>query len=154
VMEFVAGTVFRGGAMPGLEPAQRAVAYEHANNVIADLHCVDPATVGLAHFGKAEAYFERMLARWTLQYRASQTGAIPAMERLIQCLPAHIPAADAIDPPITLIHGDYRVENLVCAPDGSKVRAVLDWELSTLGHPLSDLAYHCMAWHNPPGLLG
>src|SRR5690606_26512079 len=72
VMDFVDGTVFRGGAMPGLEPAQRAVAYEHANNVIADLHCVDPATVGLAHFGKAESYFERMLARWTRQYRASQ----------------------------------------------------------------------------------
>jgi aminoglycoside phosphotransferase (APT) family kinase protein len=117
------------------------------NRVIATLHRVDYGAAGLADFGKPGNYFARQIARWTKQYRASETERIDAMERLIAWLPENIPASDET----TIVHGDYRLDNLVFHPTEPRVVAVLDWELSTLGHPLADFAYHCMSWHIPPG---
>jgi len=151
VMEFVPGRVMWDQALPGLQAAERASLYDEMNRVIAALHSVDAATVGLADYGKPGNYFDRQIGRWSKQYLASATEPIAAMDRLLSWLPAHIPpsARDAQNP--CVVHGDYRIDNLVfdsCAP---QVRAVLDWELSTLGHPLADFSYHCMSWHIPPG---
>src|SRR5438045_6195916 len=117
------------------------------NRVIAALHRVDSGAIGLADYGRAGNYFARQIARWTKQYRASETETIDAMERLIEWLPEHIPASDET----TLVHGDYRLDNLIFHPSEPRVIAVLDWELSTFGHPLADFAYQCMGWHMPPG---
>lgn len=152
VMDFVDGRIFRDAALPGLSTLERAAIHDEANRVIAALHRADWRALGLGDFGRADAYFERMIARWSKQYRASVTQPIDAMERLIDWLPRHIPAA-AREAEATLVHGDFRLENLIFHPHEPRVLAVLDWELSTLGHPLSDLAYHCMAWHHPPGVL-
>ena len=121
------------------------------NRVIAALHSVDPASVGLAGYGKPGNYFERQIGRWTKQYLASITEPIEAMDRLIEWLPAHIPASARDDTQVAIVHGDYRLDNLVFAADEPRIVAVLDWELSTLGHPLADFSYHCMSWHIPPG---
>jgi len=156
VMAFVEGRIFRDASLPGLAATERAAVYAEANRVIAALHGVDWRAAGLAGFGRQEQYFERMIARWTRQYRASETQPIEAMERLIDWLPRHIPAQEGASADVALVHGDFRIDNLVFAPDETqapRVLAVLDWELSTLGHPLSDLAYHCMAWHIEPGVL-
>lgn len=141
VMEYVDGRVFADPALPGLTPAERRRAYDDANRVLAAIHSVDIEAAGLGDFGRPGNYYARQVRRWTRQYRASETQRIAAMEALMGWLPGHIPPDDGR---VALIHGDYRLDNLMFAPDVLEVRAVFDWELSTLGHPLADLAYLCM----------
>jgi aminoglycoside phosphotransferase (APT) family kinase protein len=145
VMGFVDGRVFWEPQMPGSDAAERAAVYAAMNETIARLHAFEPADIGLGDFGKGENYVARQVDRWSKQYRASQTEPIDAMERLIEWLPAHIPPAG----PARLVHGDYRLDNLIVASGAPKILAVLDWELSTLGDPLADFSYHLMAWHMP-----
>jgi aminoglycoside phosphotransferase (APT) family kinase protein len=145
VMDFVDGRVFWEPQMPGIDPAERALVYDSMNATIAQLHGFDPAKIGLGDFGKGENYVARQVERWSKQYRASETEKIDAMERLIDWLPRHIPAGG----PVRLVHGDYRLDNLIVARAEPKVIAVLDWELSTLGDPLADFSYHLMTWHMP-----
>jgi aminoglycoside phosphotransferase (APT) family kinase protein len=147
VMEHVEGRVFWDPALPGLANAERSAIFAEMNRVIAALHRVDLVARGLADYGKAGGYLTRQIARWTKQYRASETEHIEAMERLIEWLPAHIPPGDET----AIVHGDYRLDNLVFHPHEARILAVLDWELSTLGHPLADFAYHCMSWRIPGG---
>jgi aminoglycoside phosphotransferase (APT) family kinase protein len=151
VMEFVQGRVLWDQALPGMANADRAAIYDEMNRVIAALHKVDVAAVGLSSYGKPGGYFERQIGRWTKQYQASITQPIAAMDELMAWLPTHIPAAARDDSRVSVVHGDYRLDNLIFAPDQPRVQAVLDWELSTLGHPLADFSYHCMGWHIPPG---
>jgi aminoglycoside phosphotransferase (APT) family kinase protein len=151
VMEFVDGRVLWDQALPAFDPPGRAAIYDEMNRVIAALHSVDPGTVGLAGYGKPGNYFERQIGRWTKQYLASITEPIEAMERLIEWLPAHIPASARDDTQARVVHGDYRLDNLVFHPSEPRIVAVLDWELSTIGHPLADFSYHCMSWHIAPG---
>jgi aminoglycoside phosphotransferase (APT) family kinase protein len=151
VMEFVAGRVLWDQSLPAFDRRGRAAIYDEMNRVIAALHSVDPAGAGLAGYGKPGNYFERQIGRWTKQYLASITEPIEAMNRLIEWLPNHIPASARDDTQVSVVHGDYRLDNLVFAPDEPRIVAVLDWELSTLGHPLADFSYHCMSWHIPPG---
>lgn len=146
VMSFADGRVFWEPQMPGSNPAERAAVYDAMNATIAQLHSFDPAQIGLGDFGKGENYVARQVDRWSKQYRASETEKIDAMERLIDWLPQHIPPAG----PARLVHGDYRIDNLIIDKHAPKVLAVLDWELSTLGDPLADFTYHLMAWHMPP----
>ncbi|HWE77619.1 MAG TPA: phosphotransferase family protein, partial [Pseudolabrys sp.] len=146
VMDFVDGRVFWEPQMPASAPAERAAIYDAMNATIARLHAFDPAAIGLSDFGKGETYVARQVARWSTQYRASETETIEAMEQLIAWLPRHIPPPQ----PVRLVHGDFRLDNLIIARDVAKVAAVLDWELSTLGDPLADFTYHLMAWHMPP----
>jgi len=145
VMDFVDGRVFWEPQMPGIDPAERAAVYDSMNATVAMLHGFHPAKVGLGDFGKGENYVARQVERWSKQYRASETERIDAMERLIDWLPKHIPAGG----PVRLVHGDYRLDNLIVARGKPKVIAVLDWELSTLGDPLADFSYHLMTWHMP-----
>jgi aminoglycoside phosphotransferase (APT) family kinase protein len=151
VMEFVAGRVLWDQSLPALDRTGRAAIYDEMNRVIAALHSVDPAPVGLANYGKPGNYFERQIGRWTKQYQASITEPIEAMDRLIQWLPRHVPASARDDAQVSIVHGDYRLDNLVFDPEAPRIVAVLDWELSTLGHPLADFSYHCMSWHITPG---
>jgi aminoglycoside phosphotransferase (APT) family kinase protein len=151
VMDFVDGRVMWNQALPDAGPAERGAIYDEMNRVIAALHSVDVAAAGLSGFGKPGNYFERQIGRWSKQYIASITQPIDAMDRLMQWLPAHLPASARDDRRVAVVHGDYRLDNLVFHPTEPRVLAVLDWELSTLGHPLADFAYHCMAWHIPPG---
>jgi aminoglycoside phosphotransferase (APT) family kinase protein len=158
VMEFMQGRVLWDQALPELAPAQRGEIYDEMNRVISALHTVQFAERGLAGYGKPGNYFERQIGRWTRQYKASTDGAgpmsqpIPAMEQLVDWLPAHIPAAGRDESKVSIVHGDFRLDNLMFHPSGPRVIAVLDWELSTLGHPLADFSYHCMAWHIPHAL--
>ncbi len=145
-MEFVDGTVFWNPALPELEKAQRTKLYDEQNRALAALHSVDPAKVGLADFGKAGSYFARQRDRWTKQYRASETEHLDDMETLIAWLEANEPPDDGR---ASLVHGDYRIDNMIFKPDGSRLLAIIDWELSTIGHPFSDLAYQCMQWRLP-----
>jgi aminoglycoside phosphotransferase (APT) family kinase protein len=145
VMSFVDGRVFWEPQMPASNPAERAAVYDAMNETIARLHSFEPARIGLADFGKGENYVARQVERWSKQYRASETQHIEEMERLIEWLPRHIPPAG----PVRLVHGDYRLDNLIVARDAPRVIAVLDWELSTLGDPLADFSYHLMTWHMP-----
>jgi aminoglycoside phosphotransferase (APT) family kinase protein len=147
VMEHVEGRIFWEQSLPDLAPAERSAIYDEMNRVIARLHQVDVERAGLADFGKAGNYFERQIGRWSRQYRASETEAIEAMDRLIEWLPAHIPPGEET----TVVHGDFRMDNLIFHPREPRVVAILDWELATLGHPLADFSYHCMSWHIPPG---
>jgi aminoglycoside phosphotransferase (APT) family kinase protein len=119
--------------------------------VIAALHSVDVRSVGPEDFGKPGNYFTRQIARWSRQYQASVTEPIAEMDRLIDWLPAHLPASARDESQVGIVHGDYRLDNLIFHRDEPRIVAVLDWELSTLGHPLADFSYHCMAWHIPPG---
>ncbi len=151
VMEFVDGRVLWDQSLPGMTRGQRGAIYDEMNRVIAALHQVDPKAVGLTDYGKPGNYFERQIGRWSKQYQASITEPIEAMDRLIEWLPAHIPPGARDDTQVSIVHGDYRLDNLIFHPDEPRVLAVLDWELSTLGHPLADFSYHCMAWHIPPG---
>jgi aminoglycoside phosphotransferase (APT) family kinase protein len=153
IMEFMDGRVLWEQSLPALTNAERGAIYDEMNRVIAALHRVDVAAAGLADYGRPGNYFERQIARWSRQYQASVTGPIPEMDRLIDWLPAHMPegARDGSAPAV--VHGDYRMDNLVFHPTEPRVIAVLDWELSTLGHPLADFSYHCMAWHIPPGVF-
>jgi aminoglycoside phosphotransferase (APT) family kinase protein len=136
--------------MPGAEAAERAAVYDAMNAALARLHGFDPAALGLADFGRGENYVARQVERWSKQYRASETERIEAMEALIAWLPAHLPPPQ----PVRLVHGDFRLDNLIIAPDATRVLAVLDWELSTLGDPLADFSYHLMQWHMPPSETG
>lgn len=145
VMDFVDGRVFWEPQMPGSNAAERAAVYDSMNETIARLHSFDPIKIGLGDFGKGENYVARQVDRWSKQYRASETEKIEPMERLIDWLPMHIPAAG----PVRLVHGDYRLDNMIIAADRPEIVAVLDWELSTLGDPLADFSYHLMAWHMP-----
>ena len=147
VMECVEGRVLWDQALPGMTPGERGAIYDEQNRVIAQLHTLDYAALGLADYGKPGNYFARQIERWTRQYRACATESIPAMDRLIDWLPAHIPAGDDT----AIVHGDFRLDNLIFHPTEPRILAVLDWELSTLGHPLADFSYHCMGWHIAPG---
>jgi aminoglycoside phosphotransferase (APT) family kinase protein len=149
VMEFVAGRVLWDQSLPGMTNAERGAIYDEMNRVIAALHRVDAQAVGLSDYGKPGNYFERQIARWSKQYQASVTQPIDAMDRLIEWLPAHIPAGARDATQVAIVHGDFRLDNLIFHPSEPRVLAVLDWELSTLGHPLADFSYHCMAWHIP-----
>ena len=153
VMEHVQGRILRDATLPGMAPAERAAMHEEALRVLAALHRVDWRARGLAGLGREDGFFERMVARWTRQYRACETQHVEAMERLIEWLPRHLPPASADPRDTVLVHGDFRLENLMFHPGEPRVLAVLDWELATLGHPLADLAYHCLAWHHPPGVM-
>ena len=148
LMEFLDGRVMVDQSLPGMSPLERRAIYEEMNRVIAALHKVDPAAVGLADFGRAGNYFGRQIARWSRQYQETRTEEIPALDALIEWLPAHIPPGDQT----TIVHGDYRLDNLVFHPSEPRALGLLDWELSTLGHPLADFAYHCMSWHIPATL--
>jgi aminoglycoside phosphotransferase (APT) family kinase protein len=150
LMQFVDGRVLWDQSLPGFDPAGRAAIYDEMNRVIAALHSADPKAVGLGDYGKPGNYFERQIGRWTKQYQASITEPIEAMERLIEWLPGHIPASAKDDSRVSVVHGDYRLDNLVFHPTEPRIVAVLDWELSTLGHPLADFSYHCMSWHIMP----
>jgi aminoglycoside phosphotransferase (APT) family kinase protein len=149
VMDFVEGRVFWDPSLPDLSASQRSAIFDEMNRVIAALHTIDAAAVGLGDYGRPGNYFARQIARWTRQYQASETRKIEEMDRLIQWLPAHIPN----DETSSIVHGDFRLDNMIFDPSSARVRAVLDWELSTLGHPLADFAYHCMAWRIPPGMF-
>ncbi len=151
VMQFMPGRVFWDQALPDIATSQRAAYYDEMNRVIAALHSVDVDAVGLAGYGKPGNYFERQIGRWTKQYHASITQPIPAMDRLIEWLPAHMPASARDESQVSIVHGDFRLDNLMFDAVEPRAIAVLDWELSTIGHPLADFSYHCMSWHIPPG---
>ena len=151
IMEYVEGRVLWDQTLPGMTPAERGAIYDEMNRVIAALHKVDYAARGLAGYGKPGNYFERQIGRWSKQYQASVTQPITEMDRLIDWLPAHIPASARDEGLTSIVHGDYRLDNVIFHPTEPRILAVLDWELSTLGHPLADFSYHCMAWHIPPG---
>jgi aminoglycoside phosphotransferase (APT) family kinase protein len=146
VMEFIQGRVLWDPSMPGATSAQRTAIFDDLNRVISALHSVDYAKVGLSDYGKPGNYLERQIARWTKQYRASETERIEAFENLIAWLPENIPPGDET----SIVHGDYRLDNVIFHPTEPKLLAVLDWELSTLGHPVVDFAYHCMSWRLTP----
>ena len=142
IMDCVHGRVITDPAIPGLTPSARSAMYDSLSHVLARLHTVDWRALGLADFGRPGNYFARQIHRWTEQYRASETEKIDAMERLIAWMPEHVPSGDET----TLVHGDFRLGNVVIHPSEPRVAAVLDWELSTLGHPLADLAYTCLPY--------
>lgn len=156
LMSYVDGRILWDPSLPDMTPAQRGDIYLGIIDAMAALHTVDPAAVGLADYGKPGGYFERQLKRWGEQYRASETRPIAAMDELIARLPARCPADDGS---VALAHGDFRIDNLMFHPTEPRVIAIVDWELSTLGHPLADLGYFCMALRLPrnpalPGLAG
>jgi aminoglycoside phosphotransferase (APT) family kinase protein len=151
VMAFQPGRHFMEPTLPDLSPGERGAVFDEMNRVLAALHRVDYQAVGLGDFGKPGSYFARQIGRWTKQYRASETGTLEAMDALIEWLDANLPEDDGR---VGLVHGDYRIDNLIFAADRPRIAAVLDWELSTLGHPFSDLAYQCMQWRMPVGPEG
>jgi aminoglycoside phosphotransferase (APT) family kinase protein len=151
VMQYVEGRVLWDQSLPGMDKAERGAIYDEMNRVMAALHSVDVAAIGLTDYGKPGNYFERQIGRWSKQYLASITDPIPEMDRMIAWLPGHIPAGARDASRVSIVHGDYRLDNLMFHPTEPRVLAVLDWELSTLGHPLADFSYHCMAWHIPAG---
>lgn len=145
VMDKVEGRVLWDLKLPGLEPAERRAIYDAQVATLAALHSFDPAAIGLGDYGKPGNYFERQVGRWTKQYRASEIDPVPAMDRLIEFLPATLPP----EGPVRIVHGDFRLDNMILAPDQAQVRAVLDWELSTLGDPMADFSYLLIAWAIP-----
>ncbi len=147
VMEHVDGRIFWEQSLPQSNPAERAAIYDEMNRILAHLHTVDVERAGLADFGKAGNYFARQIGRWSKQYLASETEKIEPMNRLIEWLPQHIPPGDET----AIVHGDYRMDNLIFDLAAPRIVAILDWELSTLGHPLADFSYHCLSWHISPG---
>jgi aminoglycoside phosphotransferase (APT) family kinase protein len=144
VMDYLPGRVFRNATLPDLTPAERTKVYDELNATLAKLHKVDFEAVGLGDFGKHGSYFERQVNRWIKQYRGAETDHIPEMEALIERLPGMIPPDDSV----TIAHGDYRLENVMFHPTEPKLIAVLDWELSTIGHPFADIAYNCFLWRS------
>jgi aminoglycoside phosphotransferase (APT) family kinase protein len=146
VMEYVEGRIFYDPALPSLPRDARAPIYAEMNRVIAELHSLDPGALGLGDYGRSGNYIQRQVQRWTSQYRAAQTENIAAMERLIEWLPLHIPPGDET----RIVHGDFRIDNIIFHSQEPRILAVLDWELSTLGHPLADFAYHCLCWYRDP----
>ena len=151
VMECMQGRVLWDQSLPGMTPTERGAIYNEMNRVIAALHSVKFADRGLASYGKPGNYFDRQIGRWSKQYVASITQPIEEMDKLMQWLPANMPASARDESKVSIVHGDYRLDNLMFHPTEPRVVAVLDWELSTLGHPLADFSYHCMAWHIQPG---
>jgi aminoglycoside phosphotransferase (APT) family kinase protein len=149
VMEFLAGRIFWDPRLPDLAPAERRAMFQSMNGVIAALHSVDYDAVGLVEFGRPGNYMARQIARWSRQYQASETEEQPAMDRLIEWLPRHVPPEGEA----RIVHGDYRIDNLIFHPTEPRVIGVLDWELSTIGDPLADFAYHAMAWRVTPELF-
>jgi aminoglycoside phosphotransferase (APT) family kinase protein len=154
VMDFAEGRIFWEPGLPELAPEERGRIYDGMNDALARLHSVDPAGVGLGDYGKPGNYFGRQIARWSKQYRASETQPIEAMHRLMDWLPEHVPPGEET----VVVHGDFRLDNMVFHPREPRVVALLDWELSTLGHPMADLAYNAMQWRLAPatgrGLAG
>ena len=150
VMDHVPGRVFADRTLPGVPAGDRAAMYDAMNQAMAALHGVDWAAAGLAGFGRPQAYVARQIDRWTRQYAAADAGHVPEMDQLIAWLPAHIPAADET----AIAHGDFRLGNLIFHPSEPRVAAVLDWELSTIGHPLADLAYNIIPWRLPVAMEG
>jgi aminoglycoside phosphotransferase (APT) family kinase protein len=150
VMEYVAGRVLRDPTLPGMSRSERAAIYHTMNDVLARLHGIEPAALGLEDFGRPGNYFARQIARWTKQYEMSRTEEIPSMAMLVAWLPAHIPPGEET----RLVHGDYRLENMIFHPQEPRILAVLDWELSTLGDPLADLAYNCILYHTQGATTG
>ncbi len=148
VMDKVEGRVFWDLKLPGLEPTERRAIYEAQTDTLAALHRFDPVDIGLGDYGKPGNYFARQVARWTKQYRASETGPIVAMDRLIDFLPTTLPP----DGPTRIVHGDFRLDNIIVDPAGPGARAVLDWELSTLGDPMADFSYMLIGWVIPATL--
>jgi len=146
LMSYEAGRIFWEPSLPELAPADRGAVYQEMNRVLAALHDIDVEAVGLADFGKPGNYFERQVSRWSRQYRASEAEPIPEMDRLIEWLPRNLPPDDT---KVSLIHGDYRIDNIIFETGQPRAQALLDWELSTLGHPYADLAYQCMQWRMP-----
>lgn len=145
VMDFVAGRILWELDLPGMQPAERTAIYDDMNRTIARLHSLDYKALGLEDFGKPGNYFGRQISRWSKQYRASATQKIPSMNKLMEWLPENIPANDAS----SIVHGDFRLDNLILHPVEPRIIAVLDWELSTIGHPIGDFTYHLMAWQMP-----
>jgi aminoglycoside phosphotransferase (APT) family kinase protein len=145
IMEFVEGRILWELDLPGMDPDERAAIYDDVNLTLAKLHNTDYEAAGLADYGVPGNYFERQISRWSRQYRASETGAVATMDQLIDWLPDNIPDDESAG----IVHGDYRLDNMVLHPTEPRVVAVLDWELSTIGHPLADFTYHLMAWHMP-----
>ena len=148
LMDYVEGRILSEPMLPGLSREERASVYDSMNHTLARLHQVDFRSVGLGDYGRPEGYVARQVARWTKQYKASETEPIEAMDRLIEWMRSHIPAEDET----TIAHGDFRLGNLILHPTEPRIIAVLDWELSTLGHPLADLAWNCLAYHYPAEL--
>ncbi|WP_372884649.1 phosphotransferase family protein [Shimia sp.] len=151
VMERVRGRGFDDPRLPELDMDQRRAVFDEMNRVLAAIHSVDITAAGLADYGPEGNYFERQIGRWTKQYRASETETVPAMDQLIDWLAANTPEDDGKR---TLVHGDYRLDNLLFSEAGTDCVAVLDWELSTIGHPYADLAAVIMQWQMPPGGSG
>src|SRR6516164_8698033 len=150
LMDHVEGRVVWEPHMPEAQHGERAAVYDAMNATLARLHSFDPAALGLGDFGRGDNYVARQVERWSKQYRASETDGIAEMERLIAWLPSHLPPGALV----RIVHGDYRLDNIILAPSESAIRAVLDWELSTLGDPLADLAYHLMQWNMPTSESG
>jgi aminoglycoside phosphotransferase (APT) family kinase protein len=130
---------------------ERGNTYWEMNRVLSELHNLIPENIGLDNYGKPGNYFERQISRWSKQYLSSITDPIPEMDQLIEWLPKNIPESARDNTLNRIVHGDFRLDNVMFHPTESKALAVLDWELSTLGHPLADFSYHCMSWHIPPG---
>ena len=143
LMSYQPGRIFWDPTLPDLDARERRAVYSEMNRVLAALHDIDIGAVGLEDFGRPGNYFERQVSRWSRQYRASEIEPIPAMDRLIEWLPQNMPVDDGL---VSLIHGDFRIDNIIFDTDSSRALALLDWELSTLGHPYADLAYQCMQW--------
>ena len=156
VMEYISGGIYQDITLPSMNPEERSAIYVSMARVLAQLHGINWKATGLADYGKHGNYIRRQIALWSHQYEATKTEEIDDMNWLMAWLPENIPSGDET----TLVHGDYRLGNIILAPNEPQVAAVLDWELSTLGHPLTDLAYNCLAYHlpvemkNPPGLIG
>jgi aminoglycoside phosphotransferase (APT) family kinase protein len=150
IMDFVGGRIFWDASLPGVEPSERRALFLELVDVMAHLHSIDFNAAGLGDFGKPGNYFGRQIDRWSKQYKAAETADIADMNRLIAFLPTAIPAAEST----SVVHGDFRFDNVIMDAKEPKVRAVLDWELSTLGHPLADFTYFLMVWHFPPSIRG
>ncbi|MGM0584103.1 MAG: phosphotransferase [Pseudomonadota bacterium] len=148
IMEFLDGRVLWDPLLPDLSVEERAETYDQMNKVLAALHDVDPAAVGLSDFGRPGSYFERQFGRWTKQYRASETETVEDMDALIKWLDENMPEDDGV---VSLVHGDYRLDNVMYHKTEPRIIAVLDWELSTQGHPFGDLGYQCAYWRLPNG---
>lgn len=149
IMDLVPGRVFWDPRLPDLAPAERAGIFDSMNDVIARIHRLDPDEIGLGDFGRKENYLQRQVSRWTRQYEASRIDPNPAMDRLIEWLPQHLPE----EHPARIVHGDYRLDNVLIHPTEPRIVAVLDWELSTIGNPIADFAYHLMSWRFAPELF-